>query len=214
MAAKDPADLHAEFERALDGAVALATGVTGVPHLRRNKVYEGALLQCLVAWEALLEGCFIGFLCERPARSGSAVTSILDAGPLTRAGKQPDQRAFLLLRGDSSRNYLDWLDPDLIKDRSALWFPDESRFATARGAFVHGNRNHLRDMIVVRNHIAHRSKKSEAAFDELRRALHPLASERHGMGPGQFLSRGLAGGKTRLGEYVGSLRNAADLLTA
>lgn len=214
MAPKDPGDLYSEFETALDSAVALVGNVTGVPHLRRNKVFEGALLQCLVAWEALVEGCFIGFLCQRPARSGTPVTSILGAGPLARANKQPDQRALLLLLGDSTRPYLDWLDPESIKDRAALWFPDEARFSHCRAAFVHGNRNYLRDMIVVRNHIAHRSKKSEAAFADLRLTLHPLAAERHGMGPGQFLSRGLAGGHTRFDEYVDALRNGADRLTA
>lgn len=214
MPIPSPDKLYKAYDQEVQSAIALTSSVSGVKHLRRNKVFEGALLQCLTGWERVAEQCYIAYLCEATTRGGETVQSILADGPLMRRRRPPEQRAMDLLLGDSTRPYMDWLDPEYIKKRARLWFPDEPRFLNALQALQSDDRNHLKDMIAIRNHIAHRSAKSEKAFSELRKALYSDPMRRRGMGPGQLLSAKVGGGRTRLKYYASMLLSAADVMTA
>lgn len=198
----------------------LVTATSKLPALQHNLVYEMSFLRAVIAWEALVEEVFVTYLMRRPARGGALLPSALPSRAVNQGagtGGITFELAGRIVTGD--RQFVDWLQPNVVEDRSKKWFPNDTTFKDAYAAFADpGGDNKIKpfeDIVVVRNRIAHSSGTAAAKFAALRSRVVANPNERRGMGPGQFLKRNyLAGPDNWFEVHLKMMETAADQLTA
>lgn len=114
---------------------------------------EGLFFRAFRAYENFIEDVFILFVMEKPTISGNVVKSYLRPDNFKHA------RDFLL----SEKRFLDWTEPSKVIERAETFLQGGG---TVKNVLVSATQD-LRDMKVVRNHIAHNSNESDHQFRKL-----------------------------------------------
>lgn len=166
--------LDAENQRDL---VPRGVGRTRRGRLSRRQLYlltEGLFFAAFRAYENYLRDVFLLYCMEKQPASGGVVRSYL----------RPRSFFHAELLVKSSMRFLDWANPDDVVKRAELYladgFPIKEQYAARMEIF--------RDMRRLRNHIAHNSPESVAAYRVAIRKQYgvdpvPLPT------PGEFLLR-------------------------
>ena len=169
-------------------------------HVRR--VVELAFLGVVAAWEDFVEAVFVRYLAGAASPSGFV--------PTMRVGKAVTvAHAYTILSGnpnyDPEKNYLKFSDPKWIARQAKVFF-DQGRPFNIGTAHADA----LRDAVVIRNRVAHSSKKCKAEFKTVAtRRLAPAVTWQ-GFRAGDLL---LHGNPTRQSESLLQLSETlADLL--
>ncbi|MBY5592056.1 hypothetical protein HFO49_32310 [Rhizobium leguminosarum] len=134
--------------------------------------YELAFLRVFMAWEVLLEGAFLRFMCgfmhsngQEPLAAGKAYQPTIS-----------DAETYLL----NGRQYLLWHNPTHVINRAGGFFSN-SRFELILASAQH----RVEHFATVRHRIAHSQKDAAAKFDTVSMLL---AGKRYmGSRPGRFL---------------------------
>lgn len=115
-------------------------------------VYEGLFLRCMNAFESFLEDLFIEVMLERTSYSASVVSTRIIA---TSRGAVWD----VLLQGD---DYLEWLPFGRTEKRANVFLNKGRPFTVLDD----GDRSKLKQFMIIRNAIAHRSTFAQRQFFE------------------------------------------------
>lgn len=147
------AKVRRDFQNALGGARALFAFCLSPRGLHSEAGVEAAFLQMYKAWEGLLEEAFIAYMCQRLSFDGAYVASHV------RAASDDIARGVLY----QNRPFVEWSDPDVVRDRAKCYFHGGSRIEAAFGPAL----GPLREMTKLRNAIAHASPLARRRFYEL-----------------------------------------------
>ena len=114
---------------------------------------EAIFFRAFRAYEKFLGDIFLLYCLEKRPRSGAKVTAYLNPKSFAHAEK--------LIQG--SQRFLDWLDPDTVISRAEVYlkdgFPIKLPYST--------NREVLKDLKKIRNHVAHDSKESYRGYQSV-----------------------------------------------
>ena len=120
-----------------------------------SRVVSLAFLQMVTAWEDFVECVFLRYMLGAESPSGYK-PRLLQAKP-----KNLDA-AFELLCEGKKLEFLNWSNSRKIRERAKLYFEKGEPFQVIQG-------DHFKDMITIRNRIAHCSDASKEDFIELAR---------------------------------------------
>lgn len=123
--------------------------------LEKSPIIESAFLLMFKSWEAFLEDVTVCFLCGRPRCGGGQVHCHI------RVSHEETARGILY----QENRYLEWTDPDAIRDRLERFFPTPSVLVSS----VTGIKSELGKMRTVRNAVAHSSRKAHQQLSLLAR---------------------------------------------
>lgn len=157
--------LH-DFSRSVEGCRQLAAdawawsapGAKGSrpaisPH-RRDSMVELAFLRAFLAWETFLEESFILYLSgERPPRGRAP----------RRYAFPPNQRAAMEWVIPEGRRYARWTVAAEVSTRAERFFRDGRPFASV----LRPNQSVLDEARLIRNAVAHESRRSQQSFETL-----------------------------------------------
>lgn len=117
---------------------------------------ELAFLRSYLAWERFLEESFILYLIgKKPLRRRQTLRRL--------ATPKSHTHAIQLILLETKRSYVDWDNPDLVRDRAKRWFSDGEPFVNA----LTSRQNQFFEIKKIRNAIAHRSMTSQSTFQSL-----------------------------------------------
>lgn len=125
--------------------------------LERDTHLEGCFIRLVVSWENFSEEYFLRCLCVGITRSGREIR------PLITSLKNKNE-AFKKLhanRRDRDKDYLDWLDSSLVRQRAEDYFRINSRVQK-----LIESPDRLFEIRVIRNAVAHRSISAIYKFEK------------------------------------------------
>jgi hypothetical protein len=203
--------LFETFERDLTRSVELVADVQrlrlppeiggkfrALPYLQLALIAELAFLRSFITWESFLEEIFICYGCGREACDGTRFTTFV---------APPNEQHLREMIVGERRAYASWSVVDDVRRRATIFFSGGEPFVPV----LDSASTALKDMVVVRNRIAHRSPSASKKFLSLVQQRHGTVQP--GMSPGRFLLReGTDQSMRRLDEYSEVLRLAAKQL--
>jgi len=161
---------------------------------------EGVFFRAFRAYENYLEDAFLLYLLEKPTLSGAVSSSYLKPRNFLHARE-------LLLSG---KRFLDWTTPEVVMDRAETFLQNGG---TVRNSIA-SVRQDLKDMKVVRNHIAHNSMESERAFISMLRRVRGTSPIGR-ISPGEHLLDGVTGvtpSTYHLSNYITVIRDVCEAI--
>lgn len=113
-------------------------------------LYDSLFVRAVSIFENFIENFFIGLLCNEIGVSTKNKPIILFKNKET---------ARRIISGEKS--YLDWLPYDKIKKRVITFFNESEAFTSLKK-----NDNIIREILYIRNHIAHNSEYSKKTYEK------------------------------------------------
>jgi len=180
------------FEQALRSASGLATAVRpycarGYQAIHTNPLHPNqarrvvalAFLAASAAWEEFVGAVFVRYVAGAQSPSGYTPTLLMGPAPSL-------DHAYKLVAGrhdyDPESRFLSW-GPDDTLARTGLFFRTGSAFENA----IRGAAPQLRDAAIIRNRVAHASRKCRADFLDTARRLLRTQQLGQGFGVGDLL---------------------------
>ncbi|RYG13927.1 MAG: hypothetical protein EON92_03900 [Burkholderiales bacterium] len=157
---------------------------------------ESSLLLGYRAFESFVRDAFLLYASGKSTANGRKISSYL-------APKDADHAERMMKAG---KPFLDWFGPESVVDRSELYLATSSHLRTAFTA----SSSSLKEIKHVRNHVAHNSSESAAAFSRVLISYHgvlPLSTP--SVGEYLLLQSRTVVGTYVLRQYLGTLRNVA-----
>lgn len=149
-----PQAIKDDFLNDLNDARILYRHCLGTREIHTEPGVEAAFLKIQTAWEVFLEEIFLSFLCGSQPLSGDMVVPYFTVNDVEIARKILYQE----------KAYCDWTDIDnVVMRRIKAFFLSPNRIEQALST-VKGD---LQDILNIRNHIAHSSKKSKDRFAKI-----------------------------------------------
>lgn len=124
----------------------------------RERLCEMSFLLIFTAWEEFLESTFELFLVSE-RKLIQVVRQKIHVNNVSTARE--------VIRGER-RQYVDWADPDVIRNRAKIFFKDGEPYESAVGTALF----HLKRMRIIRNHTVHRSKFAAEQFSKMIREVY------------------------------------------
>lgn len=125
--------------------------------LERDTHIEGCFIRFVVSWEIFCEEYFLRCLCVGKTRLGYEIKPLITSPRNTNeAFKKINSN-----RRDRDKDYIDWLDSTLVKDRIGDYFRANSRVQKLIEA-----PDKLFEIRIIRNAIAHRSTFAINKFEK------------------------------------------------
>lgn len=151
--------VYMTFKREVDELNIIVNKLSERPQsLERDTHLEGCFIRLVVCWEVFCEEYFLRCLCHANTRSGRQILK-----PLGTRSKNLKE-AFKKVSGgrrDKSKDYIDWLDSTLVKQRLNDNFRSNSRVQTLIEA-----PEKFFELRVIRNAIAHKSDSAVLKFEK------------------------------------------------
>ncbi|MBU3927835.1 MAG: hypothetical protein KKB74_08525 [Bacteroidetes bacterium] len=146
------------FKQEVEGLNRIVVDLSAQPtSLERDTHIEGCFIRFVVSWECFCEEYFLRCLCVGKTRSGHEIKPSVSAPRnLNEAFKKIN-----INKHDRDKDYLDWLDSTLLKNRIGDYFRANSRVQKLIDA-----PDRLFEIRVIRNAIAHRSTNAINKFEK------------------------------------------------
>jgi hypothetical protein len=161
---------------------------------------EGIFLQGFRAYEAFIQEVFILYCMRKTSRGGKIANSYLKA--------KGYEHTYKMIK--SSMEYLDWASPEHVIRRAELYLEDGF---VVKAVYV-ARRQMLQDFKTLRNHIAHNSFESAAAYSRLVQRLLRTRPVRLPTAGGFLLMAGPGrAGSYYLADFLDEFEQVADDLT-
>lgn len=150
--------IYLSFRKEVDSLNRIVTGLSlHHQNIDRDTHIEGCFIRLVVSWEYFCEEYFLRCMCVASTRSQYKIR------PLTTSLRNIND-AFKKLninRRDRDKDYIDWLDAEMIKQRIDDYFRANSRVQR-----IAESPDKLFELRIVRNAIAHRSKVATCKFEK------------------------------------------------
>lgn len=143
--------VHKEFQDEIQLLEAILDGLSGKPDDYERTVFiHGSFLRIIVVWERFMESLFTSALCGAETISGTEIRP-----KISKLANREKAFDFLRTEGTRKTPYLDWLAADAIEARVDRCFHHSSRLHK-----LYDNSATYKQILAIRNHIAHDSKSS------------------------------------------------------
>lgn len=130
---------------------------TDQPSLRRDTLIEGCYIRFVVCWELFIEEYFLRCLCSCKTRSNKIIKPLhTPYNNLSIAFRKINMN-----RRDRDKDYIDWLDSTILRQRIEDHFRSNSRVQK-----INLSSDKMYELVVIRNAIAHRSHNAIAKFEK------------------------------------------------
>jgi hypothetical protein len=150
--------IHNSFKKEVDELNNIILNLsTKPPSLERDTHIEGCFIRFVVSWEVFCEEFFLRCLCVGNTRSQYKIKPLVVSSRNTNdAFKRINAH-----RRDRSKDYVDWLDSGIIKQRTSDYFRSNSRVHK-----ITESPDRLYELRTIRNAIAHRSTSAIFKFEK------------------------------------------------
>ena len=148
-----------------------------------QKIVGLAFLGAVAAWEEFLEDAFLGYMAG--ATSDSGFSPSLRLGPCRSRTHAVTALSGAAQTADAYRT-LRWSDFSWVAGVAEIYFVRGRPFSAVSPAF----RERLRDAQVIRNRVAHNSRRARTQFKKVANHLRNLSADKplpHGFSPGRLL---------------------------
>lgn len=130
---------------------------TNSDSLEKEALIEGCFIRLVTSWEVFIEEYFLRCMCVAETRSGKTIKPRGGSYPsLTKAFERINKN-----RKPREKDYIDWLDTNLLKERANDFFRKNSRVS---GIIAISGMSF--QIVTIRNAIAHRSPSSIRKFKD------------------------------------------------
>ncbi len=150
--------IHSSFKKEVDELNDIILNLSSQPSsIARDTHIEGCFIRFVVSWEVFCEEFFLRCLCVGNTRSQHKIK------PLATSSRNTNE-AFKRInthRRDRSKDYIDWLDSAVIKQRTSDFFRSNSRVHK-----ITESPDRLYEIRTIRNAIAHRSTSAIFKFEK------------------------------------------------
>lgn len=150
--------IHFSFKQEAEELNRIVVGLSSRPiSLERDTHIEGCFIRLVVSWEHFSEEYFLRCLCVGKTRSRYEIKPLI-----TSLRSRNDAFSEIKASGrDRDKDYLDWLDSTLVKQRVDNYFRANSRVQKLIEA-----PDKLFEIRIIRNAIAHRSTSAINKFEK------------------------------------------------
>ncbi len=164
--------------------------------LQATKIIELSFMNIISAWEEFAQAVFVRYMIGGVSES--------DYSPVLRIGRCLSlNHAMDLIAGksdfDPSIDYLDWSNWTKVLDKAKLFFEKAKPFSSVN----ENQRQLIRDSVIIRNRVAHSSKKCKQAFNI-------LAKRYLGLRGSESLPRGFSVGRLLISDKVRGFNKAYE----
>lgn len=148
--------LHKKFINEISALEGILDTLSNQPKSYERDIFiNGSFLRAVIIWENFIEECFLAGMCKCKTIKGSILKPKV---PCSR-NKELAFKKISINRNNRQSEYVDWIDSNKVKLRVEENFHHKSRFHK-----IYRDLNILNQIQVIRNHIAHDSKKTEHKF--------------------------------------------------
>lgn len=151
--------IHDKFVKEVNALNSIVHRLESTPEcLERDTHIEGCYIRFVVCWECFIEEFFLRCLCGAKTRNNSKIKP-------REAPVKNTNEAFKKInkhRRDRDKDYIDWLDSDLVEQRVNDFFRANSRVQK-----LCESPDKLYEVKIIRNAIAHRSVSALLKFEKM-----------------------------------------------
>ncbi|OGP51081.1 MAG: hypothetical protein A2Y79_00590 [Deltaproteobacteria bacterium RBG_13_43_22] len=146
------------FKKEVEELNRIVLGLSSQPaSLERDTHIEGCFIRLVVSWEVFSEEYFLRCLCVGKTRSGYEIKPLITS----QRNKNDAFKKINATRRERDKEYLDWLDSALVKQRINDFFRANSRVQK-----LIDSPDKLFEIRIIRNAIAHRSTSAINKFEK------------------------------------------------
>ena len=150
--------IYFSFKEEVEELNRIVVHLSPQPHsIQRDTHLEGCFIRLVVSWENFCEEYFLRCLCKGKARSGYEIKPLISS----LRNKNEAFKKINSNRRDREKDFLDWLDSAIVKQRIDDFFRANSRVQK-----LIESPDKLFEICIIRNAIAHRSTAAMFKFEK------------------------------------------------